>query len=66
MFVKDITVLDKNDNVVYNHKHGKGQFPHYQDLFPDEQFYTLTVQGADADTILRVDRADNRPGNRTK
>ena len=54
-----ITVQDENNNPLYS---SKVQFPHGLDLQPTSSFYTISVGGADTDTILRVEK----PGTRTK
>ena len=54
-----ITVQDENNNLIYA---SAVQFPHGLDIQPTSSFYTISVGGADTDTILRVEK----PGDRTK
>ena len=54
-----ITVIDRN-NEFDETNHNKGiQFE--GDLFPRESVYTLQVEGADTENILRVEKKTDRP-----
>ena len=57
-----IETLDENNNVISDASYNSGQFLHNRDLFPDKSFYSITVEGSDAENVLKVDRPDNRPG----
>ena len=54
-----ITVQDQNNNSIYS---SQVQFSHGLDLQPTASFYTIDVGGADTNTILRVEK----PNDRTK
>ena len=50
--------------MVTGSRQGIGQFGHIMDLFPEEEFYTINVDGSDSETVLRVESPDDRPGIR--
>ena len=52
-----MTGTDEDNKSIYL---SKGEWPHKLDLFPTASFYSITVAGADTDTVLRVDRPADR------
>ena len=56
--------INNDGDVVTGSRQGIGQFGHIMDLFPEEEFYTINVDGSDSETVLRVESPDDRPGIR--
>jgi hypothetical protein len=52
-----ITGTDEDNKSIYL---SQGEWPHKLDLFPTSSFYSITVDGADTDTVLKVERPKDR------
>ena len=55
-------MIDSRNNF-FTGSYSRFHFPNEKDLFPTEEVYTVSVQGADTENILRVEKPGDRAGN---
>ena len=55
-------MVDSKNNF-YTSSYSKFHFPNEKDLFPNQEVYRVSVQGADTENILRVEKPGDRAGN---
>ena len=60
----EVIILDNNNDETSG-SIGRLQFPHLKDLFPTQSFYSVSVEGADTENVLRGERPGDRPGQIT-